>query len=64
MNHLARQVIYFGRLFSLDEVMAGIDSVDADHVHRVANEIFDGPLTMSLIGNLKGYRSKPAQLKI
>jgi len=64
MNHLARQVIYFGRLFSLDEVMAGIDSVDAAHVQRVANEVFDGPLTMSLIGNLKGYRSKPSALKI
>jgi predicted Zn-dependent peptidase len=64
MNHLARQEIYFGRLFSLDEVMAGIDSVDAAQVQRVANEIFEGPLTMSLIGNLKGYRPKPAALRI
>src|SRR5688572_10193090 len=64
MNHLARQEIYFGRLFSLDEVMAGIDAVDAAQVQRVANEIFDGPLAMSLIGNLKGYRAKPAALRI
>lgn len=64
MNHLARQEIYFGRLFSLDEVMAGIDAVDAAQVLRVANEVFDGPLAMSLIGNLKGYRPKPAALRI
>ena len=64
MNHLARQEIYFGRLFGLDEVMAGIDSVDAKQVQKVANEIFDGPLAMSLIGNLKGYRPKRAALRI
>jgi len=64
MNHLARQEIYFGRLFGLDEVMAGIDSVDAKQVLKVANEIFDGPLAMSLIGNLKGYRPKRAALRI
>jgi predicted Zn-dependent peptidase len=64
MNHLARQEIYFGRLFGLDEVMAGIDSVDAKQVQKVANEIFDGPLAMSLIGNLKGYRPKRSALRI
>ena len=64
MNHLARQEIYFGRLFSLDEVMAGIDAVTAKDVQRVANEVFDGPLAMSLIGNLKGYRPKAAALRI
>lgn len=64
MNHLARQEIYFGRLFSLDEVMAGIDAVDAAEVLRVANEVFDGPLSMSLIGNLKGYRPKASALRI
>jgi len=64
MNHLARQEIYFGRLFGLDEVMAGIDAVTSVQVQRVSNEIFDGPLAMSLIGNLKGYRPKPSSLKI
>jgi predicted Zn-dependent peptidase len=64
MNHLARQEIYFGRLFSLDEVMAGIDAVTAADVLQVSNEIFDGPLAMSLIGNLKGYKPKSAALKI
>jgi predicted Zn-dependent peptidase len=64
MNHLARQEIYFGRPFSLDEVIAGIDSVTAEQIQRVAGEIFDGELTMSLLGNLKGYRAKPSQLRL
>jgi predicted Zn-dependent peptidase len=64
MNHLARQEIYFGRPFSLDEVIAGIDAVSADQIQRVAAEIFDGELTMSLLGNLKGYRAKPSQLRV
>jgi predicted Zn-dependent peptidase len=64
MNHLARQEIYFGRPFSLDEVIAGIDSVTADQIERVARELFDGELTMSLLGNLKGYRPKPSLLRV
>jgi predicted Zn-dependent peptidase len=44
--------------------MAGIDAVTSVQVQRVANEIFAGPLAMSLIGNLKGYRPKPSSLKI
>jgi predicted Zn-dependent peptidase len=64
MNNLARQEIYFGRPFSMDEVMAGIDSVTPEQVQKVANEIFDGELTMSLLGNLKRYRPKPSLLRI
>ena len=64
MNHLARQEIYFGRPLSLDEVIAGIDAVTAPLIQKVAGEIFDGELTMSLLGNLKGYRAKPSQLRI
>jgi predicted Zn-dependent peptidase len=64
MNHLARQEIYFGRPFSLDEVIAGIDSVTAAQIQRVSAEIFGGALTMSLLGNLKGYRAKPSRLRL
>ena len=36
MNHIARQEIYFGRQFGLDEITAGIESVSAHDVaaHR------------------------------
>jgi predicted Zn-dependent peptidase len=64
MNHLARQEIYFGRTFPLDEITAGIESVDAAQIQAVAGEIFGGPLSMSLVGDLKGYRPKASQLRM
>ena len=45
MSHLARQEIYFGRHFGLDEIIQGIESVGADHVQKIANEVFSGGLT-------------------
>jgi predicted Zn-dependent peptidase len=63
MSHLARQEIYFGRQLSLDETLQGIESVQTDDVQRIANEIFKGALAMSVLGNLKGYRPRPAWLR-
>ena len=64
MSHLARQEIYFGRQFGLDEITAGIEAVSADDVQRVACEILAGPLTASILGNLKGWRPRAAQLRV
>jgi predicted Zn-dependent peptidase len=64
MNHIARQEICFGRQFGLDEIMAGIESVSANDVTRIASQLFDGPLHASVLGNLKGYRLKPSQLRL
>jgi predicted Zn-dependent peptidase len=64
MSHLARQEIYFGHQFSLDEILAGVEQVEADDVQRVANELFRDRLAMSLLGNLKGYRPKPSLLRV
>jgi predicted Zn-dependent peptidase len=64
MNHIARQEIYFGRQFGQDEIMAGIEAVSAGDVTRIASRLFDGPLHASVLGNLKGYRPKTAQLRL
>ena len=64
MSHLARQEIHYGRQFTLDEIMAGIDAVGADDVQRIANEIFGGGLAMSVLGNLGKYRASPRLLRI
>jgi len=64
MNYIARQEIYFGRQFGLDETLAGIEAVSARDVQRIANEIFAGDLAMSLLGNLKGYRPRARQLRV
>jgi predicted Zn-dependent peptidase len=64
MSYLARQEIYFGRTFGLDETLSEIEAVEAEDVRRIANDIFGGDLAMSLLGNLKGYRPRPAQLRM
>jgi predicted Zn-dependent peptidase len=64
MSHLARQEIYYGRQTGMDETLAKIEEVGGDDVQRVASEILAGTLTMSLLGNLKGYRPKPSQLRV
>jgi len=64
MSHLARQEIYFGRQFGLDEIAARIDAVTADDVQRVADQMFSGPLAASVLGNLKGWRLRAAHLRL
>jgi predicted Zn-dependent peptidase len=64
MNHMARQEIYFGRQFTLDEILGGIEAVQATDVQRVSREIFRGELAMSVLGNLGHYRPRPSSLKM
>jgi predicted Zn-dependent peptidase len=64
MSHLARQEIYYGRQAGMDETLQKIEDVEAGDVQRVANEILVGAPTMSLLGNLKGYRPRPSQLRV
>jgi len=64
MSHLARQEIYFGRLFSLEEILQSIDAVTDAEVQQIAAEHFSGELTMSLVGNLSGYRPRTGGLRL
>jgi len=48
MTNLAQQLIYFGRFYSLQEILRGFDSVRPVDVRELANEIF-GRLTIALI---------------
>jgi predicted Zn-dependent peptidase len=64
MSHLARQEIYHGRHFGLDETLRGIEAVDADGITRVASRLFRGPLTLSVLGNLGRYRPKASQVRV
>ncbi len=40
MTNLAQQLIYFGRFYSLEEIMRGFDRVCAGDVRRLAQEMF------------------------
>jgi predicted Zn-dependent peptidase len=64
MNHLARQEIYFGRQFPLDEVLAAIESVAAPDVARVAADVFQGRLGASVLGPLNGWRPRERDLRV
>ena len=51
MSHLARQEIYFGRHFGLDETLNGVEAVTIDDVQRVATDLFSvGALAATVLG--------------
>ncbi|HXC96131.1 MAG TPA: pitrilysin family protein [Edaphobacter sp.] len=53
MSNLARQQMYFGRFFGVDEIMADVDAVTAGHVQEMARELFQPELmALTLLGNL------------
>jgi predicted Zn-dependent peptidase len=53
MSNLARQQMYFGRFFTVDEIVGEIERVSAKDVQRLANELFRPELiALTLLGNL------------
>jgi predicted Zn-dependent peptidase len=64
MSNLARQEIYFGRQYSLEEVLCGIEAVETDDVLRIARTVFSTGLTLSILGPLGGYRPRPSQIRV
>jgi predicted Zn-dependent peptidase len=65
MAHLARQHIYFGRHFTLDEILAGIDRVTAGDVQRVAVDLFkDTGLAATVVGPATAGALSAGQLRV
>lgn len=61
MDQIGRQMLVYGRVLPIEEIVAAIDAVDVDAVHRVAARTLSaGPLTMAAIGpldRLEGYEA-------
>jgi predicted Zn-dependent peptidase len=56
MSNLARQEMYFGRFFSLDELVESIESVPAADVQRIAQTFFDPrQIALTVLGNLEDF---------
>ncbi len=56
MANLARQELYFGKFFSLDEILEGIENVTTGQVQDVARGFFDPRLiALTVLGNLDGF---------
>jgi predicted Zn-dependent peptidase len=49
MSQLARQELFFGRQYSLDEMLSAIEGVSADDVLRVSNELFSDGVTVATV---------------
>jgi predicted Zn-dependent peptidase len=57
MANIARQYLYFGRFFSLDEMAEGVELVTADEVQQASQDFFDPRhVALSVVGNLDGIR--------
>ena len=63
MSSLARQQLYYGRFFSVDEITAEVERVSADDLQRLANDLLRPEmLTLTLLGNLGGLKVDRAAL--
>ncbi len=63
MGNLARQELYFKRFFSLDEMLASLESVTAEQVRKLAGEFFDPKQTaVAMLGRLDGFRVRRKDL--
>ncbi len=57
MSNLARQQMYFGRFFSLDELAESIEKVSPDDIQRIAQTFFDQKyIALTVLGNLDGFK--------
>ncbi len=57
MSNLARQEIYFGRQFSLEEMIRGVEAVSRESIHRVARRLFETRrLAVAAVGRTRGLR--------
>jgi predicted Zn-dependent peptidase len=65
MSNLARQEIFFGRQFTLDEILERINRVTTADVQRVAREIFSSDeLAITAVGQLGSLDLDQAQIAV
>ena len=63
MANLARQQMYYGRFFSVDEITAEIEAVCPDHIQSVARELFQTErIALTMLGNLGALKIDRTQL--
>jgi len=63
MANLARQELFFGRFFSLDELLDSIEVVTAEEIREVARDCFDSRhIAVTLLGRLDGLKVTRGEL--
>jgi predicted Zn-dependent peptidase len=63
MSNLARQELYYGRFYSLDEILASIDTVTLGAVQSLANDFFrPDQIAITVLGPLNGFTLERSRL--
>ncbi len=63
MANLARQMIYFGRCFTLDETLEGIERVRVEDIGRIAHLLFDQKqFSLVALGDVEGFKIEGEEL--
>jgi predicted Zn-dependent peptidase len=63
MSNLARQEIYFGKFYSLDEILASIEAVTREDVQTLAQEFFrPEQISATVLGPVNGFSLDRARL--
>jgi predicted Zn-dependent peptidase len=63
MSNLARQEMYFGHFFSLDDLVESIEAVTADEVQSIAQTFFDPrQIAVTVLGNLEKFKLRREDL--
>lgn len=65
MSHMARQQMYFGRQFTLEDLLRGVEAVTREDVRRVARDLLPpGSLSATVLGPVNGIQLGDDQLAL
>ena len=57
MSNLSRQELYFGKFFTIDEMIAKIEAVTAAEIAAITQEFFQtGNISLTVLGRLDGLK--------
>ena len=57
MSALARQEMYFGRFFTIEDIKAAVEAVTREQIQQIARECFQPEkIAVSVVGPLNGFR--------
>jgi predicted Zn-dependent peptidase len=63
MSNLARQQMYYGQFFSVEDLTAEVDQVSREDIQRLAQQLFQPEnFALTLLGNLGGLKIERADL--
>ena len=65
MSNVARQDLHFGRQFTLEEILGGIDAVSVERIHAMSGELFcDSRVALAAVGRLTPFRLTEKALRL